>query len=286
MDKLQPPLWNDLPITRSTLIGRSLFCLYQWEVHFEGFPSVIVAKELLDFSMARAEWEGLNRMFAWGIPCPRPYGICNRKGKFYLLMDFVFESTNLSNGEKENALVETLLQLYKPAEHWGYPIDNFIGSIPQTNGVYASFPEFWMESRILPMLEYIERKRIPISNYPRWLKRIDRAIRIWEMELEKPYLIHGDLWNGNLIFSGKRAVLIDPSLSYSHPEQDLAMLELFGSCLGANNKNVLIGKLGICQEKARRRVPFWQVYPLLVHVAIFGSSYLGQLQSVLDDLPD
>jgi len=44
-----------------------------------------------------------------------------------------------------------------------------------------------------------------------------------------PALVHGDLWWGNVLFgSDGRSWLIDPSVHGGHPEEDLAMLALFG----------------------------------------------------------
>ena len=45
-----------------------------------------------------------------------------------------------------------------------------------------------------------------------------------------PALVHGDLWWGNVLFGRDgRAWLIDPSVHGGHPEEDLAMLALFGA---------------------------------------------------------
>ena len=94
-----------------------------------------------------------------------------------------------------------------------------------------------------------------------------------------PTLIHGDLWSGNVLFADK-AYFVDPSISYAHPEQDLAMLELFGSQLSRMEVEDFLIELG-CSNNFSERIPFWQIYPLLVHVNLFGGSYVNQFyQSV------
>jgi fructosamine-3-kinase len=94
-----------------------------------------------------------------------------------------------------------------------------------------------------------------------------------------PALVHGDLWWGNVLFgSDGRSWLIDPSVHGGHPEEDLAMLALFGPVpdrlLGAYTE---VRPLHPGWEE---RVPLFQLYPLLVHTVLFGGSYRAQAEAV------
>src|SRR5690606_19836796 len=115
------------------------------------------------------------------------------------------------------------------------------------------------------------------------LALIDRAVaRFAEVagEPEPPARIHGDLWSGNLLWSGGRVVLIDPAAHGGHRETDLAMLALFGA-------PYLDRILGAYQEEWpladgwRERVPLHQLHPLLVHVVLFGGVYHGGLMDAV-----
>ena len=89
--------------------------------------------------------------------------------------------------------------------------------------------------------------------------------------------VDGDLWHGNLVVGpGGRRYLIDPSVAQSNPEQDLAMLDLFGSILSAAQLETIARNAGVGPGFSER-IPFWQIYPLLVHVNIIGGSYVRQL---------
>lgn len=89
---------------------------------------------------------------------------------------------------------------------------------------------------------------------------------------EPPARIHGDLWNGNVLFSSDGVVLIDPAAHGGHRETDLAMLDLFGCpylgdvLAGYDANHPLI-------EGWRARVPLHQLHPLAVHAAGHGRSY-------------
>lgn len=94
-----------------------------------------------------------------------------------------------------------------------------------------------------------------------------------------PALLHGDLWWGNVLWGvDGRPRLIDPSVHGGHPEEDLAMLALFGT--------VPLRLLAAYQEVRplddgwEERVALWQLYPLLVHTVLFGGGYRGQAEAV------
>jgi fructosamine-3-kinase len=95
---------------------------------------------------------------------------------------------------------------------------------------------------------------------------------------EPPGRIHGDLWSGNLLWSGGRGWLIDPAAHGGHRETDLAMLALFGAphldaILRAYTQTTPLA------DGWRDRVPLHQLHPLLVHACLFGGSYAGQVRA-------
>ena len=95
---------------------------------------------------------------------------------------------------------------------------------------------------------------------------------------EPPSRIHGDLWAGNVLWSGDRGWLIDPAAHGGHRETDLAMLALFGA---PHLDRILAGYNDTTPLAAgwRSRVPLHQLHPLLVHACLFGASYAGEVRS-------
>ena len=84
--------------------------------------------------------------------------------------------------------------------------------------------------------------------------------------------MHGDLWNGNVLWTGQGAVLIDPAAHGGHRESDLGMLALFGlpflePLLAAYHEVTPLA------DGWRGRVGLHQLYPLLVHAVLFGRGY-------------
>jgi fructosamine-3-kinase len=93
--------------------------------------------------------------------------------------------------------------------------------------------------------------------------------------VDAPARLHGDLWNGNVLWSRTGAVLIDPAAHGGHPETDLAMLALFG----LPHLDTVLGAYAEAAGTAagwRGRVALHQLHPLLVHTVLFGGSYAAQ----------
>lgn len=89
---------------------------------------------------------------------------------------------------------------------------------------------------------------------------------------EPPARLHGDLWSGNVLADAAgRPHLIDPAAHGGHREVDLAMLRLFGG-LGERVFDAYSEAAPLADGHAER-VGLWQLFPLLVHAALFGGSY-------------
>ncbi len=97
----------------------------------------------------------------------------------------------------------------------------------------------------------------------------------------EPSILHGDLWSGN-VFAGPSGepVLVDPAVYRGHSEVDLAMTELFGGFPGPfYSAYAEVRPLADGYREVRRSL--YQLYPLLVHVNLFGGSYVASTHRTL-----
>ena len=188
----------------------------------------------------------------------------------YLLLEWIETSIR-----KDLRLAELIVKMHRVTNaQYGLETDNYIGSLPQKNTWSSSFSEFYLSCRIEPQIKLARDNGFVVSGS---LERFQGVIES-EIPSEKPSLIHGDLWSGNLMDGPQGPVLVDPSVSYAHREMDLAMMSLFGGFsrgvfLEYENLFPLIGDW-------RQRSDLFQLYYLLVHLNLFGESYLSQVQSI------
>lgn len=166
------------------------------------------------------------------------------------------------------------------APAFGLDHDNFIGSLPQENAPCPTWAGFYAERRLLPQLRRaVDQGRAPAA----WIQDFDRLTgKLGELvgPAEPPARLHGDLWGGNLhADESGQPVLIDPAVYGGHREVDLAMLALFGG-VSERFYDAYDEAFPLAPDWGKR-VPLYQLYPLLVHVNLFGMSYGGQVERAL-----
>jgi fructosamine-3-kinase len=167
------------------------------------------------------------------------------------------------------------------AASFGLDHDNFIGRLPQSNRVRPSWPEFYWQQRLLPQLERAARAGHVSVALRKRFDRLQQRLPEWVGPAEPPSRLHGDLWGGNLHVDERGLpCLIDPAVYGGHREIDLAMMRLFGG-FGSRVFDAYSEAFPLAPEH-EHRVPLYQLYPLLVHVNLFGASYVGQVARALE----
>lgn len=165
---------------------------------------------------------------------------------------------------------------------FGLDADNYMGSVPQRNRYHASWPDFLARERIRPVMKACFDRKLLSKAHLQQFERLDGKLALF-FENEKPSLLHGDLWSGNFLCSrAGKPVLIDPAVYFGHRSMDLAMTTLFG------------GFHPPFYEAYHHHFPLpknheeqWAVcnlYPLLIHLYLFGTTYLPQIERTLNRL--
>lgn len=165
------------------------------------------------------------------------------------------------------------------APQFGFDKDNYMGSLPQSNRKHNTWAAFFVQERLMPMVQIAIDKRLLNQDDARLFDKL--YTRLPELfNEEAPALIHGDLWGGNyLIRNDGKPFLIDPAVSYGNREFDIAMTTLFG---GFSNEFYTAYNEAFPLAKGwQERVDLWNLYPLLLHLNLFGMSYLGQVRDNL-----
>lgn len=171
-----------------------------------------------------------------------------------------------------------LAQLHRfGSSGFGWPQDNFIGLLPQLNALDDSWAEFYGSRRLLPQVERAARAGSLDHSLQVRLEGLVRRLSELVGAPEAPSRVHGDLWGGNLhVGPHGEPCLIDPAVYGGHREVDLAMMKLFGGfsrrVFDAYHEEFPL------TPGASERVSLYQLYPLLVHLNLFGGSYRSSVE--------
>ncbi|HSR41255.1 MAG TPA: fructosamine kinase family protein [Longimicrobiales bacterium] len=224
------------------------------------------------------EAEGLRALAASdAVRVPRVVGVGEggESAPGWLLLEYV--PRGRAGPDYGRRLGRELAALHRTrGDAWGWPSDNFIGSLPQPNGPRASWAEFWVEERLRPQLARARESGHRPGSEGEWKALFSRIGElVGPAEDEGPSLLHGDLWSGNVYPDSRGApVLVDPAVYRGHREVDLAMTELFGG-FPASFLEAYRESWPLAPGYEERRRALYQLYPLLVHVNLFGGGYVA-----------
>lgn len=194
-------------------------------------------------------------------------------GPGWLLMEFIVPDAGAPRAGA--SLGASLAEIHDslPPGDFGFGHDNWIGSLPQDNASSPSWGEFWRDRRIVPQLDRAHASgQLGASALDDLPHRIAPALR----DVTRNELLHGDLWSGNTYLADNGdPVLIDPAVYAGDGEVDLAMTELFGGFdAGFYEAYRERRPVSLAYEAYRRDL--YQLYYLLVHVNLFGASYVSR----------
>ena len=226
------------------------------------------------------EAHGLQKLYepSTGLRIPRVItaGKPDQNTPGFLLMEYIQTG---STGDS-NLFGQQLAQMHSTrGDFFGLDTDNYIGSLPQKNDPDKSWASFFAEKRIEPQLEMaFQSGKLAPDILKNWNRLVSELPSIFPPS--KPSLLHGDLWGGNYLFDENgSAVLIDPAVYYGHPEMDLAFTRMFGGFSEEFYRGY--ESVSPLEKGFSKRIPIYNLYPLLVHVNLFGGHYTSQAEQIL-----
>ena len=244
-------------------------------------------KNLSFFEAEAKGLEALRKANAIGVPKALAIGTDKAQRKSFLLMEYLERASKLTKywemyGRELAALHRADCTEFAEARQgrpFGFTHDNYIGASSQINTPKENWITFYRECRLLPQIKMAE-KYFDSSTRKQCTKLLDH-LDSYLSEPDFPSLIHGDLWSGNSICGPDgKAWILDPAAYVGHYEAELAMTELFGgnpdSFYGAYNEVTPI------DSGYRDRRDLYNLYHLLNHLNLFGGSYRGSVQRILN----
>ncbi|GHT81270.1 fructosamine kinase [Actinomycetota bacterium] len=176
---------------------------------------------------------------------------------------------------------------YSPSPNWYFGTLSDPIELPNANTAAkqtVDYKTYLKDYRLLPVLEEgvrrMEFTKTDIELTLDALNRIDYSDPVLNIP---PSRVHGDLWSGNLLWTKSSATLIDTSAHGGHPEEDLALLKLFGC---PHYTQILAGYQSITPlaHGFDHRVNLHNLFPIAYHAIAFGGGYRRKYLSMLEGI--
>ena len=192
----------------------------------------------------------------------------------FLILEFIPPS-NPNNAFWEVFGQKLALMHKQTHSKFGLDFDNYIGSLYQDNTQNKNWTEFFIQNRLQAQLSIGNFSGTLLSDFDKLFQKLPNLF-----PNEKPALLHGDLWSGNFLAkNGDTPMLIDPAIYYGNREMDIAMSKLFG---GFNSDFYFAYNESRPLENGwEERIQICNLYPLLIHVNLFGGAYINQVKNIL-----
>ncbi len=212
------------------------------------------------------------------ISIPETIGIGESGDESFLILKYI--EIGLEKASFWDDFGQQLAALHKHSnEHFGLNHDNFIGSLEQYNKPHDSWSSFFREQRLEKQVRLARNNgkidKGTVVAFDKFYAKLDNIF-----PEEPPALLHGDLWGGNFMVNEVGSpVIIDPAVYYGHREMDLGMSQLFG---GFDRQfYISYNKYYPLENGWEERLHYCNLYPLMVHVNLFGGGYSQSVKSIL-----
>lgn len=254
-----------------------------YRVETDDVPYFLLVQAHRDSSFYDAEVAGLKAFERAHITAPRVIDQGQIEGDAYLLLSYLEEGRSGSQTEL-GKLVAQLHQTHEPHGRFGFHLPYEGGDIRFDNSWTNDWKTLFIQQRIDPLIAFIRERQL-------WSERDDEQFEIVKQMMDKalsdhqsaPSLLHGDLWAGNYMFlTDGTPALFDPAPLYGDREFDLGATKVFGGF--SPEFYEAYHQAYPLSEGATKRIRFYALYLLLVHLVKFGSMYLGSVRKTMEEI--
>jgi len=230
--------------------------------------------------MFQKEANGLDLLRNTGSVCVPEILLAGKAENYtFLLMEFINSAPMKEDFWDDFGKSLAALHSFKSGK-FGLEYDNFMGSLEQKNHFHDNWSEFFVRERLEPQVRLArENGTLSKTESEAFSKMYPKLGSIFPETV--PSLLHGDLWSGNfMVNQNGKVCLIDPAVYYGHPEIDIAMTTLFGGF--AKRFYEVYNHHHPLEKGWQNRLDLYNLYPLMIHVNLFGGSYMASVKRILN----
>ena len=203
----------------------------------------------------------------------------------FLIMEYIESDRNKPNSTNLDFL-ESIIKIHSVSnKKFGFSFNTQVGAIKQINNYENNWVDFYSNYRLGDMLEIANKKKNLGKVINNKILSILNNMKNLIPSNPTPLLLHGDLWEGNILFKKNKFIgFIDPGSFFGHNEMEVAYLRWFNpsfvdmNFLNKYNNQILLDKDYLSYE------PIYQLYYALCNVALWDSSYIKEVKKLLDKI--
>ena len=204
---------------------------------------------------------------------------------YLVIMSFIDNNNNQPNKINDD-LLEAIISLHSNNSiNYGFDFDTQIGGLRQINSYSKNWAEFYRDKRLYYIFDLINKKQPMNSDINTKINLLLKKIDNFIPNKPKPSLLHGDLWEGNILFKNKKFTgFIDPGSFYGHNELEVSYLRWFDprfidkNFLNRYNDYISIDKYYLEYE------PIYQLYYSLLNVYLWDRSFVKNVRNLLEKI--
>jgi protein-ribulosamine 3-kinase len=213
------------------------------------------------------------------LTVPTVYGYGQLSDGAFLMIDLIKPAEKAPNYWEHLGQQLATLHMHTQ-ENFGFPFDNYFGAILQKNTPMANGVQFYIEQRLQPIVALAHEKghltAAQCTAFEQIYKRVEQDI-----PQDKPALLHGDFWSGNLMVgTNGLAIMVDPSSYYGFREAELSYTGLFGGFdkpfYHAYNEAFPL------EPGFKNRIDLYHLYPLLIQLCQVGGGTAQTVANILN----
>ena len=214
------------------------------------------------------------------VQAPEVFGVVTQGNATLIIMEHIETKQPETKADWE-IMGRGLATLHKSTwDYCGLNTHSYLGIFKQDNTPTDNWPEFFSKCRLRDTMQMaIDANHIT----PQQVSAVERLIaRLPEIcGPEQPFsLLHGDPWIANLLFDGKRLVLIDCSVYYGNREIDISTVAFFKPV-----HDYFFEAYHECypiEPGYKEREDLWRINQHLGHVVLFGEKYHERLMNAVN----